>query len=163
MEEEKVYAERPNKTAIKREMQVLRDLGKQLIVASEKCLQALPISDRLRQEVIKARQFRKGALRRQLIFLEKLLRLENAVEIRTQLDAYNQPRQQETERFHELEKWRDELLAGNDNLLEQLVEQYAALDRQKLRQLIRNAHKEASLNKPPKSSRALFRYLRDLG
>ncbi|HEY9149004.1 MAG TPA: DUF615 domain-containing protein, partial [Gammaproteobacteria bacterium] len=33
---------------------------------------------------------------------------------------------------------------------------------QHLRQLMRNAMREAKQNKPPKSARELFRYLRDL-
>ena len=36
------------------------------------------------------------------------------------------------------------------------------LDRQHLRQLVRNAIRERDQEKPPKSARALYRYLRDL-
>jgi ribosome-associated protein len=35
-------------------------------------------------------------------------------------------------------------------------------DRQQLRSLIRNAKKEKEGNKPPKSSRLIFQYLREL-
>ncbi len=160
-EEERIYAERPNKTALKREMLALRELGKQLVASPESWLEALPLSEQLRQEVTKARQFRKGALRRQLIYLEKLLRQEDAEQIRRQLDDMHRPHQEDTDQFHQLEVWRDQLLQGDNALLEQLLAEFVMLDRQKLRQLIRNAQKEAKLNKPPKSSRALFRYLRE--
>ena len=56
----------------------------------------------------------------------------------------------------------DKLIAeGNDALTELLNEQPHA-DRQQLRQLLRNAQKEAEAAKPPKSSRLLYRYLKDL-
>jgi len=35
-------------------------------------------------------------------------------------------------------------------------------DRQQLRQLVRNANKESQQNKPPKASRLLFKYLKEL-
>ncbi len=160
-EEEKLYAERPNKTAIKREMLALRELGRQLVAAPSGWLEKLSMSDQLKQEIAKARGFRKGALRRQLIFLEKLLRLEDAELIRSQLEDLTRPQQQETEHFHELEAWRDQLLQGDSVLLEELLDRFPLLDRQRIRQLVRNAQKEAKLNKPPKSSRVLFRYLRE--
>lgn len=161
MEEEKIYAERPNKTAIKREMLVLRDLGTQLIASPNNWLEQLPLSDRLRQEVIKAKQFKKGALRRQLIFLEKLLREENSDLIHQQLDDLQSPHRKDTKEFHQLEEWRDSLIADDSHVLEKLLDQYATLDRQHIRQLTRNAQKEEKNKKPPKSSRALFRYLRE--
>ncbi len=43
-----------------------------------------------------------------------------------------------------------------------VMQVFPKIDRGHLSQLIRNARKEAELNKPPKSARALFRFLRDL-
>ncbi|MEE9303530.1 MAG: ribosome biogenesis factor YjgA [Thiotrichaceae bacterium] len=161
MEEEKVYAERPNKTAIKKEMLELRDLGKQMIALREDWLDKLPISEQLKREVIKAKKFSKGALRRQLIFLEKLMREEDAQQIKKALEACYQPHKESTEQFHQVEQWRDALLKDDNHLLEELLDRFVALDRQHIRQLIRNAAKESQLNKPPKSSRALFRYIKE--
>lgn len=160
-EEEKVYAERPNKTAIKRDMLELRDLGKQMIALREEWLDKLPISDLLRIEVLKAKKFRKGALRRQLIFLEKLMREEDVDQIKKSLEECNRPQKESTEHFHQLEEWRDALLKGDNNVLETLLDTHMTLDRQHIRQLTRNASKEEQLKKPPKSSRALFRYLKE--
>ena len=64
--------------------------------------------------------------------------------------------------MHHIEKWRDDLLAEGDSALERLLTEYPTADRQFLRQLIRNAKKELQANKPPKSARSLFKYLRDL-
>ncbi len=161
MEEEKVYAERPNKTAIKREMLELRDLGKQMIEMRSDWLDTIPMADQLRKEIIKAKKFKKGALRRQLIFIEKLMREEDAEQIKKSIDECLQPHKEDTEMFHQLEEWRDALVAGDNNLMEELLERFVTLDRQHIRQLIRNIAKESKLKKTPKSSRALFRYLKE--
>ncbi|MCW8884628.1 MAG: DUF615 domain-containing protein, partial [Motiliproteus sp.] len=42
------------------------------------------------------------------------------------------------------------------------LEAYPSGDRQHLRQLVRNAVKEAQQNKPPAASRKLFKYIREL-
>jgi len=60
------------------------------------------------------------------------------------------------------ERWRDRLLEEGDHVLEELVTQHPDVDRQYLRQLMRNAGKEKLANKPPRSARLLFRYLREL-
>jgi ribosome-associated protein len=43
-----------------------------------------------------------------------------------------------------------------------LMQQRNDTDTQAIRQLIRNAHKEAARNKPPASARVLFRLLREM-
>jgi len=65
-------------------------------------------------------------------------------------------------RFHHVETWRDRLLAGSDQVLSELLEQVPDANVQTLRQLIRNAKKEATLGKPPSSSRKLFKLLREM-
>jgi ribosome-associated protein len=54
------------------------------------------------------------------------------------------------------------LIAEGDDALSELLEEFPAAERQHLRQLIRNAKREAERNKPPKSAREIFRYLRQL-
>ena len=64
--------------------------------------------------------------------------------------------------MHHIERWRDRLLEEGDTALELLLEEYPLADRQYLRQSIRNAKKEMQANKPPKTARGLFKYLREL-
>jgi len=68
--------------------------------------------------------------------------------------------------FHAVEGWRDALLAGDEAQLEDMValapEEERAEVRSRIRLLARNARAEAAKNKPPRSSRALFRLLREL-
>jgi ribosome-associated protein len=58
--------------------------------------------------------------------------------------------------------WRDRLIEGNDVLAEELLEQFPEADLQRIRQLVRNAHKEHKDNKPSRAARALFHYLQEL-
>lgn len=81
--------------------------------------------------------------------------------IQAQLDAWNGVSKAETARQHQLERWRDRLLA-DERALAELLDAHPGADAQHLRNLIRNARKEQVEGKPPKSSRLLFRTLRDL-
>jgi len=161
MEEEREYAIRKNKSQIKRDMDVLRTLGKRMRVLSTAQLETIPIGEQLRQELIKGKNFKKEALRRQLIFIEKLMRTEDADAVAEALDLLDKPHLIEVESFHETEQWRDRLLVGDNALLEELLARFDNMDRQHIRQLLRNVAKEKLYNKPPKSFRLLFRYLKD--
>jgi ribosome-associated protein len=46
--------------------------------------------------------------------------------------------------------------------VEAFLELYSQADRQRLRQLVRQAHKERDQGQPAAASRTLFRYLREL-
>jgi len=154
--------ERKSKSQIKREMQALRDLGKELIEQPDARLKKLSLPDSVYDAVTAAKGFKKEALRRQVQHIGVLLRNVDAELIRRELDELAKPHQREVQAFHQIEQWRDELIAGDVKLLEELILRFQAIDRQYLRQLIRNARKERDANKPPKSARLLFRYLTDL-
>ncbi len=154
--------ERKSKSQIKREMQALRDLGKDLIELSEGNLRKLSLSDRVYGAVIAAKGFKREALRRQIQHIGVLLRDEDDAVLHQELEALAKPHRAEVQALHQVERWRNQLIAGNDPLLEELVGRFLNIDRQHIRQLIRNARKEKEGNKPPKSARLLFRYLSDL-
>ena len=152
------YKERPNKAALKREMKLLHELGRELVNLPANKLEAITLSERVIDAVILARKLKKAALQRQLRYISGVMSEEDIETIQNQLKQLALPQQQETEAFHELEEWRDKLIANDNNLLNELVETMNA-DRQHLRQLVRNASKEAQQNKPPKAARLLFKYL----
>jgi ribosome-associated protein len=60
-----------------------------------------------------------------------------------------------------MERWRDRMIENADAVSEFLVA-HPHTDSQQLRTLIRNAQKEAAANKPPKSSRELFKLIREI-
>ncbi|MCZ6526895.1 MAG: DUF615 domain-containing protein [Gammaproteobacteria bacterium] len=154
--------DRKSKSQLKREMHALRELGQQLLELSKNSLQKIPMADVLRDAILQAKRFKREALRRQMQYIGVLMRNEDAEAIQQALDNLLQPHRQQVSVFHEVEQWRDALLAGDGVLMEDLLHRFAHAERQHFRKLVRNARKEQQLNKPAKSARALFRYLYNL-
>ena len=162
MHEEEILEEPKSKSQIKREMQALRDLGAELVKLPKSTLLKVPMSDSLRDAVLAAKGFKKEALRRQLQYIGGIMRSENADVIRNRLDELAKPHHAEVKAFHQVEQWRDALVGGDDELLTDLMSRFNNVDHQYFRQLVRNARKEQQGGKTPKSSRALFKYLKEL-
>jgi len=151
-----------SKSQIKRELLALQELGRELLGLSGKNLQRIPMSESLREALLAARPLKREALRRQLQHIGAIMRDEDAAAIRQALAVLQQPHQAAVQAFHAVEGWRDALLAGDAGLLDELCRRYAGFDRQHVSQLLRNAGKEQAAHKPPRSARALFRYLQEL-
>lgn len=152
-----------SKTRRKREMEELQALGAQLPELNKDQLAKVPMSDILRAAVEEARRLppRCEAIRRQLQYIGRLMRSEDADEIQTAVDRFEAGKQAHLQVFHKLERWRDRLVLGDNTDLEAYLAEDSDADIQYLRQLIRNAKKEASLDKPPAAAKKLFKYLRD--
>ena len=156
------YIEEKSKSQLKREADALQKIGEQLINMSAHELEDIPLPDNLVSAIEDARQMKKGALKRQRQFIGKLMRDLDPKPIIDALEARKAKALEQNRNFHRLEAWRDRLLDEGDAALNEFLDDYPAADRQKLRQLIRQAKKEAEQGKPPKSARNLFRYLREL-
>ncbi len=159
---ERDVAEKKSKSQIKREMQALRDLGKNLIALPESSLGKLSLSDKMRDAAVAAKGFKREALRRQIQHMGVLLRNEDVEQIQRELEGLARPHREEVQTFHQIEQWRDALIAGDVALQDELITRFQDIDRQYLRQLVRNSRKEQDAGKPPKSARLLFKYLFDL-
>jgi ribosome-associated protein len=162
MEDEDIQEYRgPSKSQLKREANALQALGKALVALPKDRLERMDLPDALRAEVLEARRITShGATRRQMQLIGKLMREVDAEAIAEQLAEIRGESNAAKAAFHALEQWRDRLLR-DDQTVTQWLAQHPRTDAQQLRQLIRNARREASENKPPKSSRALFRMLRE--
>lgn len=158
------YAIRPNKSEIKRENAALEDLGQELINLPDERLHKLELPPAVQEAVKLARSIERhhSAFKRQRKFIAKLLRDLDTASIREQLEGHKQQSARETYQIHVTERWRDRLLNGSDHDLNALVAEHTDADRQKLRQLIRDARKEHQAEAPPRSARLLFKYLREL-
>lgn len=156
--------EKPSKTALKKEMLELQDLGKQLIELSDAEFAKIPISDDdLIEAIATAKRIKsREGLRRQMQYIGKLMRLTDPAPIREALAERQRGHQELARQFHALEEMRDRLLEVGISAVEEVVEKYPEAERQQLRQLILQAGKEAANNKPPAAKRKLFKYLRSL-
>lgn len=150
-----------SKSQRKRDVEALQDMGAALVKLSTDRVKKLDLPENLRTAVLECQRITShGALRRQMQYIGKLMRGLDAEPIAEQLAEVRGESNIAKARFHGLERWRTRLLEDDDALTEWLTA-HPASDAQQLRQLIRNARKEAELGKPPKSSRELFRLLRD--
>ncbi len=153
-----------SKSQIKREIAALKELGKQLVALSRKNLMAIPLPENLMDAILAAKTFKREVLRRQLQHIAGILD-HGDVDVEAIYRALHElslPHKKEVQTMHEVERWRDTLIAGDDALINDLVHRYVNADRQQLRQLVRNARREQQHNSPPKSSRALYQYLMGL-
>jgi ribosome-associated protein len=154
--------EAPSKSSRKRDMIALQELGAQLVDLNEQQIRSMQLPEALLDAVLEAKRLTKHeARRRQMQFIGRLMREIDAAPIRERLEEWRGQGREHTAQLHTLERWRDELLAG-DPALERFLREYPGADSQKLRALIRNARREQSAALPPKSYRELFRVLRDM-
>jgi ribosome-associated protein len=152
-----------SKSQRKREAHALFDLGRELVNLNAKALAGLPLDPALRAAVDEARGIKSHvAHKRQLQYIARVLRGMDCEPIRAALGALRSAARQLTAQHHRAEAWRDRLLGEGDTALQELIESHGLTDAQTLRQLVRNAQREARLSKPPAAARKLFRLLREL-
>lgn len=151
-----------SKTKRKAAMQELQHLGEELIALNNAKLGQLGLPELLLDAVKEAQRITSNsALARQKQYIGRLMREIDTTPIADQLARWKGTHQEENAHFHQLEKLRTRLLE-DDSALSGFLTEHPQADSQQLRTLIRNARKEALANRPPKSSRELFRLLRDL-
>jgi ribosome-associated protein len=162
-DEVEYYAVRPNKTQIKRDIAVLFELGEELVALSAAQLDSLDLPEELYRAVSGAVGMPpKGARKRQMKFICGLLRKLDVDPITEKLARIKNQSAHATREHHKIERWRDRLISEGQDALTELIDEYPQTDRQLLRQLMRSAQKEAAEARPPKSTRELYRYLKEL-
>jgi ribosome-associated protein len=169
MHDEELHDEslEPSRSQLRRDALDIFKLAEALAVLSEPQLARVPLDDALREEVQRTRSVTSHiARKRQTQFLAKQLRLLEEDEIKPIRDALGHDRDKahrETAAMHRVEQWRERLLADGDEVLGEFIAAHPGTDRQRLRQLVRNALAERKANKPPHAYRELFRVLREAG
>ena len=156
-------SEGPSKSELKRQMTELQKLGEQLLHLQHRALEKMQLPQSLMEAVLLARRIKsREGKRRQLQYIGKLMRTIDAEPIRLQLLQREQGHQQINRQFHQLEQLRDQLLGNGVSEIDSVIARFPMADRTRLGQLVRAASKEQEQLQAPKSSRKLFRYLREL-
>ena len=154
--------ERPSKTAVKRAMTELQDLGTELVALSVDQLKKIDLPGDLRDAVRAAQRITQHeAHRRQLQYIGKLMRSLDAEPIRAAIDDIKGISAAANARMHALERLRTRFLE-DEKVIGEIAAAHPDADLQHLRQLRRNTLKEQELGKPPRAFRELFRVLREL-
>ncbi len=151
-----------SKSQMKRESEALQRLGEELVNLKPTELAKVPLDEELQDAIDLGHrlQGKREALRRHLQFIGRLMRSREIGDIEKAMDEIRSRHQGSNVRLHKLEQWRERLIEEGDSAINELLGQFHELDRQKLRQLIRQARKERQDNRPPAAFRELFQYLR---
>jgi len=152
-----------SKSQRKRDLAELKSLGMELLEFSDDALRQLMLPEVLLEALRTAKRITSNnARKRQLQYIGKLLKDVDAAPLREAVDARNHQHATHTREFHQLEELRDKLILEGDRALPEVLALYPHTDRQHLRKLLRQARKELDNKQPPRASRLLFRYLREL-
>jgi ribosome-associated protein len=165
-------AGRPSKTSLKKAMHELQALGEALMALPDTRIDALGLPESLRDAVRSAQRTKTfEGKRRQIQYLGKLMRrAQDAGDIepiREAVASFQLGHARDALSLHEAERWRAELIAGDDALPRWLA-QHPESDVQQLRSLIRSARKDAAAIPEPgggaarqgRAYRELFQLLR---
>lgn len=151
--------ERPSKSALKRQMHGLQALGLALSELPESRQAKLDLPESLRDALVEYRRTRSHeGRRRQLQLIGKLMRSADEAPIREAIAAFKLGSATETLALHEAERWREELLAG-DEAITRWLSRFPATDAQQLRSLLRAARKDAQAEQPDQRRGRAYREL----
>jgi len=157
------WEQSPSKTQLKRDAHSLQKLGVALLDVPEHDWLALQLPENLVAALKEAKRIvSRGAHKRQLQFIGKLMRTIDPEPVEQYFEQQRLEARRQARSQHQLEDWRDRLISEGDPAIDAYLAEHTTADRRHLRQLVRQARKEQLNNKPPKSSRALFRYLREI-
>ena len=149
----------PSRSQLKRDSQELRDLAEQLVLMANSHLEKITLDSSLLAAIKEARRLKNlDARRRQIQYIGKLMRNIDLTEIRYSIDKLNHQSQTFRQHFAMLEQWRDRLIDEGNSAIEEFLIDYPNADRQK----IRNLSRQASREKTGSAKTKLFKYLKEL-
>ena len=153
----------PSKSQRKREAEALQKLGSELLEAPETDWATLDLPDDLLDALHEARRIHShGAQKRHLQYIGKLMRGIDPETINNYLQQRRLNKNRAAQAHHALEKLRDRLIAEGEPALTEFMASHPRASAKQVSHFIRQAHREREAGHPPKSARALFRYLKEV-
>ena len=155
--------EKPSKTRRKQEAHSLQALGEALVELPAKRLLAVSMPEGLRDAITEFHRTRSfEGKRRQMQFIGKQMRFADEAPLRTAVDAFKLGSAKDTLLLHEIERWRDELVA-DDAAATRWAKTYPGSDLQQLRSLLRAARKDTAAAPEQRNGRGyreLFQFIK---
>jgi len=152
-----------SKSQKKRECDAQQKISDRLLKLKPEELALIDLPSELEDALKEAHRIHSNsAMKRQRQYLGKIMRTCDSDIIEAQLNGVIHRNDTNTAQFKKIERWRDRLVDNDKEVLGEIIRQHPALDRQHVHNLVRQAVKEASVNKPPVASRKLFKYLREI-
>lgn len=166
LEDESVeyYAIRPNKTRIKKEIAAVSEMAEEICLLSSAQIAEFELPENIEQAILDATKLGQNSARKRLLkYITAQLRNIELEPVQEKLARIKNKSAHAVREHHQVERWRDQLLKdmGTDQLTEFMIE-FPNADSQYIRQLQRNAQKEAKEDKPPKSARLMYKYLKEI-
>ncbi len=150
-----------SKSQLKREAQALTDLGSKLLTLSAEKLNSFNLPDNLLEALKAAKNIKKhGALKRQKLYIGKLLRGLDAKPIEAQYEILQSPHKEDVKQFHDVENWRDSIIEDSDNI-NAFLAKFPMAQRQSLIKMQRDSV-NMNLQIATRAKRKLFLYIKEL-
>ena len=153
---------KPSKSALKREVLALQELGEELLALSAAQLASLSLNDRLEKAVHDAVHIKsRGALRRQKQLIGKLMRDVDPEPIRAALARLRADDVRTKRVFAQAERWRDRLVNDGEAALDEFAAATGAADAE-LRALLGDLEVAFSERAEKTVRRQIFRRIHEL-
>lgn len=152
-----------SKSELKREMHRFQELGEKLAALSPEKWTTMPMTETLKNALQESRRVTKHeARRRHFQYIGKVMRHEDVDALQEALDLLDPSSELYGRRIRQLEQWRTRLVEDS-NALNDFIDEHPAVDRQQLRNLVRNAQKEMQQEPPKPGSgyKKLFQFLKE--
>lgn len=157
------FTEEKSRTQVKKEVEELQKLGERLISLSKAQLLSIDIPQELIDTVLLSKSITTNkAKRRQKQYIGALMREIDTDPILKALRNLDNGLPLGNSNSSEVKDLLKKLIDGDDSSIERIVEKNPKADRQKLRQLVRNARKEKLTAKSQKATKNLQHYIREV-
>lgn len=119
-----------SKTRMKKEMHALQELAVHLTTLRPEQLAQVPLSPDMLRAVEETKNIKKNeALRRHFQFLGKVMRSEDHEAIAAAVAGMKEEQNRMARLFHVMEQWRDDLISGEQDVLERFIDEFPQTDR----------------------------------
>ena len=146
-----------SKSAIKREMARLRDLGTYLTTLTENQLSKLPLSEKLHLAIKESHKIKQNnARKRHFQYIGKLMRHENYEKLESAINEIKEASHRQTRQQPLVTSWAEKLIQEGQSALQEFIHTFPNCEIQQLRQLIKSA--KAEQEKTPFESKTAIQY-----
>ncbi len=157
------FTEEKSRTQVKQEATELQKLGERLISLTRAQLLCIDIPKELLDAITLYKSLSTNkATRRQKQYIGALMRQIELAPVLKALKHIEDGLPLTNGITKELKLWQKDLIDGEDAPIETILTKFPNADRQKLRQLVRNARKEKLSAKSQKSAKSLLSYLKEI-
>ncbi len=163
MEEDDVEDRYSRRAAREVEDAAGRVLAERLVAAPEEWFAQVPIErgSQLADHLERARAMNPcKARRREVRYVGRMLRSEDRAPLIEALDLAESGQGEDDDALHVAEDWRERLIDDGDLALDAFCRAHPEADRQRMRQLARQAQKQRASKAPPKAARVLFQLIK---